>query len=85
MAFFSIAAGPKHALVAQETERICFDILANFFHRMAGGNEFSFIGGIDPVKAGRNGRGTTNSHMDLNRARTANHLNNLTARRAANN
>ena len=49
---FRIAAGAQHALVAQVSQRVRFDVLADLLHRMAGSNQLSFVGSVHTVIAG---------------------------------
>ena len=76
---FGVTAGAQHTLVAEVSKRICFYVLADLFHRMAGGNQLSLGGSVYAIKTGRDGWRATDPHMNLGRTCSPHHLDNLTA------
>ena len=71
--------GAYQAREAQISDGIGFDILADLFDCVTGGNEFFLCRRVDPVEAGRHRWRATDSHVDFFGARGTNHFHNLAA------
>src|ERR1043165_7931340 len=74
----------NHSLERQITQRVGLDELSYLFDAHLRRNQLRFVWRVDTVVARTNRRRTTDAHVDLLRARLANHAHDLLRRRAAN-
>ena len=78
-----LAAGSLQSIHREIGQRICADVLTNFFYRFVRGDQLFLGRRVHSVETGRNRRRTGNPHVDFLGASTANHADNLAAGGAA--
>src|SRR2546422_10018522 len=82
---FGVTTGSQHTFVAEVSQRVCFNVPADLFHRMAGGYELSLGGSVYAIETGRDRWRTANAHMNLGRPGSPHHLDNFATGGAADN
>src|SRR6185312_14437312 len=71
--FLTVVASFLHSLERKIRERICADVLANFFHRVVGGDEFFLAWSIHSIETWRDRWRTGDPQMNFGCTRAAYH------------